>query len=45
MKYETELRKLAEFILESANSEEYLCFEFEEGLYLKIKEKMLIIGS
>ena len=44
-KYETELRELAEFVLELANSEEYLCSKFEEGLSLKIREKMSITGT
>ena len=43
--YETELRELAEFVLELANSEEYLCSKFEEGLTLEIKEKMSVSGS
>ena len=34
--YETELRELAEFVLELASSEEYLCSKFEEGLTLEI---------
>ena len=36
VKYETELRQLAEFVLEMSRSEEYLCSKFEEGLNLKI---------
>ena len=40
-----ELRELAEFFLELANFEEYLCSKFEDGLILEIKEKMLISGS
>ena len=43
--YETEVRELAEFVLEVAGFEEYLCFKFEEGLNLKIREKMSIFGS
>ena len=34
-----------EFIPELANFEEYLCFKFEKGLSLKIREKMSISGS
>ena len=45
IEYETELRELAEFVLELANSEEYLCSKFEEGLTLEIKEKMSVSGS
>ena len=40
--YEIELRKLSEFVLELANSEEYLCSKFEEGLSSEIREKMSI---
>ena len=40
--YETELRKLSEFVPKMANFEEYLCFKFEEGLSLEIREKMFI---
>ena len=40
--YETKLRELSKFILELANSKEYLCFKFEEGLTLDIREKMSI---
>ena len=43
--YEIELRELAKFVLELANFEEYLCSKFEEGLILKIREKMSISGS
>ena len=34
--YELELRELADFVPELANSEKYLCSKFEEGLSLKI---------
>ena len=34
--YELELRELADFVLELANSEEHLCSKFEEGLSLEI---------
>ena len=44
-KYETELRELVEFVPELANFEKYLCSMFKEGLTLKIREKMSIIGS
>ena len=44
-KYESELRELCEFVLELANSKEYLCSKFEEGLSLEIREKMSISGS
>ena len=44
-KYEIELRELAEFVLEVANSEEYLCSKFEKGLILEIREKMYISGN
>ena len=43
--YESELRELADFVLKLANSEEYLYSKFEEGLSLKIREKMSITGS
>ena len=43
--YDIELRELFEFVLELANSEEYLCSKFEEGLSLDIREKMSIIGT
>ena len=39
------MRELAEFVLELANFEEYLYFKFEEGLTLKIRENMSILGS
>ena len=32
-------------VLELANSEEYLCSKFEEGLSLEIREKMSVSGS
>ena len=44
-KYETELRELSEFFLELANSEEYLCSKFEEGLSSEIREKISITGT
>ena len=43
--YETELRKLVEFVPELANSEKCLCSKFEEGLTLEIQEKMSISGG
>ena len=43
--YETELRKLVEFVPKLANSKEYLCSKFEEGLSLEIRKKMSIIES
>ena len=43
--YETELRELVEFVPELASSEEYLCFKFEEGLTLEIREKMCVFGG
>ena len=36
------MRELAEFILELANFEEYLCSKFEEGLSLEIQAKMSV---
>ena len=39
------MRELADFVPELANSEEYLCSKFEEGLNLQIREKMSVIGS
>ena len=39
------MRELADFVLELANSEEYLCSKFEKGLSLEIREKMSISGS
>ena len=44
-KYEIELRELAEFFLELANSKEYLCSKFKEGLSLEIREKISITRS
>ena len=44
-KYETELKELEEFVHEVANSEEYLCSKFEEGLNLEVREKMSIFGN
>ena len=41
--YETKLRELFEFVLELANSKEYLCPKFEESLTLEIREKMSIL--
>ena len=38
--YETELREFSKFVPELANFEKYLCFKFEEGLFLKIREKI-----
>ena len=35
-KYELELRELADFVPKLANSKEYLCSKFEEGLSLEI---------
>ena len=43
--YDSELRELADFVPELANSEEYLCSKFEEGLSLEIREKMSVFGS
>ena len=45
IEYESELRKLAEFVPKLANFEEYLYSKFEKGLSLEIKEKMSISGS
>ena len=39
------MRELADFVPELANSEEYLCSKFEEGLSLEIREKMSVSGS
>ena len=36
---------MAEFVLEIAGSEQYLCFKFEKGLNLDIREKMSVSGS
>ena len=43
--YESELKELAEFVLELANFEEYLCSKFEEGLSLEIQAKMSVSGN
>ena len=43
--YEIELRELAEFVPKVAGFKEYLYSKFEEGLNLKIREKMSIFGS
>ena len=43
--YETELRQLAKFVPELANSEEYLCSKFEKGFSLEIREKMFVFDS
>ena len=43
--YEIELIKLIEFVPELANSEEYLCSKFEEGLTLEIQKKMFVLGG
>ena len=43
--YETEVRELAEFVLEVAGFEEYLCSKFEECLNLEIREKMSVSKS
>ena len=45
VEYEIKLRKLVEFVPELANSEECLCFKFEEGLTLEIQKKMSILGG
>ena len=42
IEYETKLRELAEFVLEFANLEEYICSKLEKGLTLKIQEKMSV---
>ena len=39
------MRELAEFVFKFANSKEYLCSKFEEGLSLEIKKKMSISSS
>ena len=36
------MRELADFVLELANSEKYLCSKFEKGLTLKIREKISV---
>ena len=43
--YEIELKELSKFVPKLANSEEYLCFKFEEVLSLEIRKKMSIIGT
>ena len=43
--YKTELRELAEFVLEVINFEDYLCSKFEEGLNLEVWEKMFVSGN
>ena len=45
IEYETKMRELSEFVSKVANSNEYLCSKFEEGLSLEIREKMSIIGT
>ena len=45
IKYETELRELAEFVLKLAYSQDFLCSKFEKGLTLKIRKKKSILGS
>ena len=45
IEFETELRKLVEFVPELANFEEYLCLKFEEGLTLEIRKKTSVSGS
>ena len=42
---EIELRELLKFVPELDNSKEYLCSKFEDGLSLKIREKMSIIET
>ena len=39
------MRELADFVPKLANFEEYLCFKFEEGLSLEIREKMSVSGN
>ena len=39
------MKELTEFVPEVANSEEYLCSKFEEGLTLEIREKMSISSN
>ena len=36
------MRELVDFVPELTNFEEYLCSKFEEGLNLKIQEKMSV---
>ena len=43
--FETKVRELAEFVIEVANFEEYLCSKFEKGLNLEIREKMFVSGN
>ena len=45
IKYKTKLRELVEFVPELANSEEYFCSKFENGLTLEIRKKMLVSGN
>ena len=45
IEYETELRELSEFVLESTNFEEYLYSKFEQGMSLEIREGMSITRS
>ena len=45
IEYETKLRELADFFLELANFEEYLCSKFEKGLSLEIREKISVSSS
>ena len=40
-----ELRELAKFVPQMANSEEYLCSKFEKGLTLEIRENISVSGS
>ena len=39
------MRELAEFIPEAANTEEYLCSKFKDGLNLKVQEKMSVSSN
>ena len=45
IKYETELKELAEFVPKVASFKEYLCLKFVEGLNLEIWEKMSVFGN
>ena len=45
IEHETELKELSEFVPELANFMEYIYSKFEEGLSLKIMEKMFITGT
>ena len=45
IEYETELRELLEFVPDIASFKKYLCSKFEEGLNLKIREKMSVSGN